>query len=556
MKEPELQGFDTYGQPFFSPLLSWLPLFTGFVAATCISWMTCPVPRPPTLSGWEALFISTRYAMTTVVVGGFALAAVHRTTSAKSQIVFKAVLLWFCGAAVWFAPAVVFFARRSNWAISMAAVLAASATALIHSYYSGLQPTEVTAPSGSPRDIFHPAVSTPSRLRVMICVAFCAQFAIVSAISGRPRLAAGVLAAGVVLITWFYKSAVASDKFRSRTFASHALQWFSAVGLAVAFTAAGLIPYLSVESGAGGHQRLTQRLSSQERLAGDEDFQSTQQGYLQRARAVLSAFLANTALHRGNDGDGKETATGLTQAVYSALDELFGDEAASPAADARTPGSRSKRDAGPVAIGGSYPGVILWRKVKHSVTLVAPPLPERRVFATRGYRQKSRPLTIPFLGAYSFFRTSDGGLPANSFESRGDPEATSFMTTDMTPLSMEARQNLASLIDLSCCRAIQVTFTNRDLYPGTISLELILVNTTMPGHPSQSLGRAPVNTHSSRRPTDTGAPSEQTVSFSVPAHPVIEKFDEVLVRFELGSPREYRSARMAIDRLRFIPRGL
>jgi len=78
-----------------------------------------------------------------------------------------------------------------------------------------------------------------------------------------------------------------------------------------------------------------------------------------------------------------------------------------------------------------------------------------------------------------------------------------------------------------------VEIQNTDRYPGTVSLELILRNTTLPGAPFQSLGTAVV---ASTRPwTLVGerlAVSE-VLSFNIPPDLKLRQFDEVSVVFQL-----------------------
>ena len=544
MSETDLRCLDTYGQPPSSPVLDWLPLLAGFVAAVSISSMMCPVPRPQTLSGSAALAISTKYVLMIIAASAVAFVGVHAITPAKSNMGFSVVMLQFCGVAGWFAPVLVFAAQRSNWSIWMAAVLAASVTTLIYGYHRRLEASGETPVSGG-----------FIRLPAMISAAFCLQCALAGVVAGQPRPASAAMGVGIALITWFYKSTNTSDKCRARTLPSHAIRLLSAVGFALAFTAAGLTPYLAIESADdGSNDRPPRQLSPEERWPGRPGAQSPQRNLFKAVRAILSALLANTAQHRSSDGDVKQTDTGLSQAAYSALHALFGNEETVLATGPRRSGRPSERNSAPVAIGGSYSGVILWPPLKDYVTIV-PPVPRGRVLDTDGNIKRSKPVTIPFFGAYWFFRTSDGGLPPDSFKSRGDPASISFRSTDFTPLSMEARENVGSLIDLNCCKTIQVIITNGDRHPGTVSLELILVNTTVAERPSQSLGKVPVNSTLHWKPADHRLPVTEILSFSIPPHSAIERFDELVIRFELGSPRQNRSAMMAIDRLRFIPRG-
>jgi len=95
MSETDLRCLDTYGQPPSSPVLDWLPLLAGFVAAVSISSMMCPVPRPQTLSGSAALAISTKYVLMIIAASAVAFVGVHAITPAKSNMGFSVVMLRF-----------------------------------------------------------------------------------------------------------------------------------------------------------------------------------------------------------------------------------------------------------------------------------------------------------------------------------------------------------------------------------------------------------------------------------------------------------------------------
>ena len=121
---------------------------------------------------------------------------------------------------------------------------------------------------------------------------------------------------------------------------------------------------------------------------------------------------------------------------------------------------------------------------------------------------------------------------------------------------MEAHQNLGSRIDLNCCSRIQVAIRNTDRYPETVSLELILTDTSLPKRPSQSLGSIKVR---STRPWglygDRPAVGE-TLTFEVPARSAINRFDEVTVVFRLDPARADFGAKIGIERFVLVPRGL
>jgi hypothetical protein len=199
--------------------------------------------------------------------------------------------------------------------------------------------------------------------------------------------------------------------------------------------------------------------------------------------------------------------------------------------------------------------MILRPEIKDHIAIV-PPVAKRQAFDAEPSERRADPVSIPFYGAYWFFRASDKTLPADAVESRGSPALTSFKTTDFTPISMEARQNFGSLIDLSCCRAIELVISNGDRRPGTVAVELILSNTRLPGQPRQSLGILPVNSTLRWFPGDDRSAVAEVLSFRFPAQSAIQRFDEAIIRFELRSPREQWSAKIAVEKFRLIPPGV
>jgi hypothetical protein len=181
-------------------------------------------------------------------------------------------------------------------------------------------------------------------------------------------------------------------------------------------------------------------------------------------------------------------------------------------------------------------------------------LPTRRIFDGKPIARTTDPVSIPFYGLYWVFKTSDRTLPPGAVEICGDPTSMSFKTTDFTPISMEARQNFGSLIQLSCCSAIDLVISNGDHRPGTVRVELILTNTTLPGQPSQSIGVLPLNSSLHWIPSDDRPPVTEVLNFRLPGRLAIQSFDEATIRFEMQSPRERWSAKIAVEKFRLIPR--
>ena len=145
--------------------------------------------------------------------------------------------------------------------------------------------------------------------------------------------------------------------------------------------------------------------------------------------------------------------------------------------------------------------------------------------------------------------------PPDSYVIRGTPLKSVFRSSDRIPLAMEAHQNFGTLIDLSCCSQIQIAISSAELNFRSIALELILTNTTLPGRPSQSLGSVKIAPLLNRSSTELGAPLQAVLSFDVPRpFSRLSAFDEATVLFHRGIRLE--SAKVAIDRFIFVPRGL
>lgn len=199
-------------------------------------------------------------------------------------------------------------------------------------------------------------------------------------------------------------------------------------------------------------------------------------------------------------------------------------------------------------------GIILLPAAQTITKLVAPAPMQLATLPTNG--RSSDPLIIPFNGVYWFFKAPDLQPPRTSREAHVSPDKVDIRSTDRRPLSIEAHDYLGNLIDLNCCSRIQIAIRNADRYPETVSLELVLVNTSLPTRPSESLGRALVK---STQPWNIyGKPSSasETLNFSIPQHPSLHRFDEVRIVFRLDRARADAGAKIAIDHFVLVPRNL
>jgi hypothetical protein len=216
---------------------------------------------------------------------------------------------------------------------------------------------------------------------------------------------------------------------------------------------------------------------------------------------------------------------------------------------------REKNFEGPMSdFDDAYSGIVLWPKKQKLTPLVAPaPLLGNYQL---GISRSANPLVVPFNGVYWFFKAPDVRPPRGSHEAHGNPELLTTRSTDRRPLSMEAHQNLGTLIDLNCCSRIQVAIRNTDRYPETVSLELILTDTSLPKRLSQSLGTIMVKSTRPWKLYGDRPPVSETLTFEVPVRSVINRFDEVTVVFRLDPARADFGAKIGIERFLLVPRGL
>ena len=203
-------------------------------------------------------------------------------------------------------------------------------------------------------------------------------------------------------------------------------------------------------------------------------------------------------------------------------------------------------------VGGEYSGIVLLPEIDSNKILLIPP----RAFGKSPMPSSRRdPLSIPFSGVYWIFKAKDKRLPKTAVSTRANAAETSFRATDRSPLRTEAHQNFSASIDPRCCRGIDIVIGNADRYPGSVSLELILVDTQSSKRESQSLGIREVRSAPRWRPGQDGGKYEESLSFPIPVEPSIRTFDEVTIRFHTKPLRASSSPRIAINQFVFVPRA-
>src|SRR5579859_320008 len=498
--EIRADAFGLIGETAPRPITYWAPPLAALLASAGMAFFACPVPPAHSLS-WSGLFWAAAAYVSSVFLAGPAVTlALYAILRRRTELDIRDALR-MAAAAIWFAPLAIFLSEMSMWAIIAAVVLVASVTRLLRRYYDempgGSEPESLdAAPSGEVLDFL--ACPAPRGLPLpTLCASAFAQAGGLAGLTGYALAAAALVTVGTAVVSWRGMRDWGRQRFSPT---QSVLRVMLMVALAAAFTAGGLMRYLTVHRGFdwGGAQH------SQNRL-------------VKAASSVLSALFRPPETGRVN----------------------------------LRPASEARGDSTAIVLGAVHPGVILWPEIRDR-SIVVPPLP------TMGHglfpRRHANPLSVPFFGVYWFFKAPDKRPPEGSLRARGNPAAHTFFTTDHMPLSMEANQNFGTMIELSCCSRIEVAISNADRYPGSVSLELILINTTLLSRPTQSLGSVEVKSIPRWRPNDDDMPLPETLVFAVPANISLPTFDEAKMRFHLDAVRAETAAKIAIERFVFVPR--
>lgn len=409
--------------------------------------------------------------------------------------------------AVWFAPATILLSQLSPAALAAALVLVVSATRLLYGQWRQMQP-EVEEPGmaapyapGSFAACQLPERRPWREMAPGLAASLAIQSGVAAVLMHWPLAAAAFFAMGAAFLTAFAMASGAAGLGRTQSLPRALLGVAMTLLLAAGMTVGGSPGLLT--RGAGWIWDLNSR---------------------------------------GRAGMGSTWQAVLRRLFYH--EQPVG--AAGSEAEKATPPPASAAGDFP----GGFPGVILWPEVKPVATLIAP-LPAG---GSGMAAPLLRPFSIPFSGEYWMYRWPYARPPHDSFRERGNPAALAFSTTDHSPLQMEAYHKLETPIDLKCCGRIQVEIWNADRYPGTVTLELLLVNTERSSALSQSLGNAPVTSK-----VDLGKEPlvavRETLEFPIPAAAQAE-FDEFRIVFHRARARLDKSAKIAIDRFVLVPRAM
>lgn len=492
-----MEAFDLAGSAP-RPLPRWLPSVGGLLAAGAVALLACHLPLLHTVS-WGELITSAIACVLEVLLASaaavWAICAISPRSIARST---RRFILWTSLPVLWVAPLALLIRENSPWAIVIAAVLVAS---VIKSVRLTPDPKMTDVLANFP-GVQEPPVHDPNRN----------PFSLLDT----------------------------APSFRRQLFDGSAVLCAEAgVGVAFArypFAAAVLVSAAS----AAWSWSYTKEASPDNREPSAR---------VSRALWIVALVIVVTAI-----------------ALLPYLPHAFGIGGFGGPSRHRArqgfpqgePGGQQSRErefeasAGPTTEGD--PGIVLLPEKLTRTKLIAP-APIIANSQLTGHRS-ANPLVIPFDGVYWFFKAPDVHPPRTSRQAHGSPELLDIHSSDRRPLSMEAHDNLGTLINLDCCSKVQISIRNADPYSDTVSLELILIDSSLPGQPSQSLGRVVVKSHRTWNLYGEQPLTREELNFVIPTNPAIRRFDEVKIVFRLDAFRADDGPKIAIDHLVLFPRGL
>lgn len=459
----------------------------GLAATGWVVWNAAVVPRLARQPLAAVIGASLGHALLACLASAAITAGLYVLIARSRRADALRVALRTSAVAVWFAPATLLLSELSPLFLGAALVLVISTTRLLYFEWRAIHNDGPAGEFAPARELFE-APASPLRLKDLapaLLASLGLEAGIAAVLLGYPLLSAVLFSMTTAMLTLASLAAGAYTPETKRSLPRSILGLTLTVILAAAFTVGGLADHIQ-RHGSGFHWAWGHR-----------------SGPVESARALLARLL--------NGGKAAQPQGSVTR-VYAA------------------PANNVEID------DKSFPGVVLFSEPRPPAKLVDP-LPgwAHTIISTA----RIEPSVIPFSGEYWMFRPPETQPPRKSYSKWGSPKTLSFVTTDHATMAMQAYQKLEHPIDLSCCGEIQIAISNADRYPGTVALELILMDNGV----SQSLGTLAVPT----RP-------EAVLSFPIPAGSAVREFNELEVVFHRDPVRMDRSARIAIERFVLAPR--
>ena len=519
-----------------SPRLAKRSVALGFIAAVLATILGSPLtPEHPT----SALSVLTRaLAYVTAVFGIAAIATqlMFMADGKERESSSEELAIRTATAALWLPPLLMFYGQRSWFALAIFVVLVIEVARVVASLKGVSYSSNLALPETSPDGLTFAVLKRDFPFGSSILAVFMLQGAIFAALDDH-----------VVLAGLFYLVGAAAVVYRS----FQMFRDFPAIGerdstrsVSAALLATTVLivfawlPYF-VQSGSGGAGSLRTGSGNghaQSRGDGAAVKEDMNRGGNASTLARLKSLFSSAP--PGPRGDSFAVAKRM-------FDSTFPGDA--KAAESRPKTGLNTNIAAMMIVGPVFPGVELYPEAQPHTRLVAPSLQTKGATGI----SHSDPLSIPFDGVYWFWRGPSDRPPSNAVVLHGSPSAQFFRSTDGDGMSMEAKQNLGFAVDPRSYAAIEIDIQNADPFPNSVGILLKVRNTALPGKPIQSLGMENVVTPGSSE----AHAAIQTLRFPLPGRLPMGSFDELIVSYYLRGARSNRSARIAVERFRLVPRG-
>jgi len=512
----------------------------GFVAAVAATILVAGISPDHPLNAISVFARATAYillvfaATATATYLGFLVGGEGRAIRARE------VAIRTAATTLWLPPLLMFFDQGSWFVLVIWAVLVIEVARLI----AFLRNDNVVVLAQTPPDEPFSVLNQDFPFGISILGALMIQGAIFGAVGGRTVLAGLLYFAGTAAIAFrTLQMFQDSPALNHRTLKQRTLAVLVSATFLVVFA---WLPYIvaSGGTGAGGDSTATAGSIRRPTQASEENDAGAHAGkHIGRGTAAALARLRDLFVSGSSESRGNSFAV-----ARHIVDSTFAEP--SDGASARLKSLQNTKIAAAVVVMGPvFPGVELYPDVEPHTKLVAPPLPGTTSLGPAS----PDPLSIPFDGVYWFWRGPADQPPLNSVVMHGSPSARFFRSTDGDGMSMEARQNLGFIVDPKRYGAIEILIENADPFPNTVSILLKIRNTRIPGKPTLTLGMEEISVPA--RLIGSGTATTQVLRFSIPSAIRIDSFDELTVSYCLKGARSDRSARIAIERFRFVPRG-
>jgi hypothetical protein len=212
--------------------------------------------------------------------------------------------------------------------------------------------------------------------------------------------------------------------------------------------------------------------------------------------------------------------------------------------------ARAAAAAAPVPVRPHFSSVVLWPP-RPVVTELYFPAPG----AMHTPARLAKPMEIPFDGPYWYFEDPANDPGPTAHVARGLPteEATNLYSAGGRPLRMEAVEKLGHPIGYDCCASLDVSLMDVDTESGTISLGVLLTDTSVKSQPSVLLGFERVEGSDRLVPEARGAQLDATVHFPLPRSRQMRQFNQIMVMV-LPSNDLTRGSKVAIEGFTLQPK--